>query len=277
MNKLILFLLFSFCFNVSAQNQQDLSSYLCKYSFEWQKDSTNIFSKAKDVMYLEIGKEKSVYYSYLRFLGLKNFNDDIAAQKSLNYIRSNTSRYYANSESEVIEHYFQKKEVKVLDKLSGNGITYCYTENVDNPQWKLEPDTLQILNQLCQKATTSFKGRDYIAWFAPSIPISVGPWQFTGLPGLILRIHDTKYQFVFECTEIGSAGSDDLGNMLYTNCYSVPKSKLRELKRLKEQDIVSFQKMQNPGLTYTMRNRAGEILPIPPPKPKPSNPIDLSN
>jgi hypothetical protein len=47
------------------------------------------------------------------------------------------------------------------------------------------------------KATTSFAGRNYEAWFTPEIPISDGPYKFYGLPGLIFKICDKKNQHVF--------------------------------------------------------------------------------
>ncbi len=52
----------------------------------------------------------------------------------------------------------------------------------------------------CQKATTRYEGRDYVAWFAPKIPISDGPYKFSGLPGLIVEIADTKEYYRFELT-----------------------------------------------------------------------------
>ncbi|PKP22106.1 MAG: GLPGLI family protein, partial [Bacteroidetes bacterium HGW-Bacteroidetes-22] len=46
------------------------------------------------------------------------------------------------------------------------------------------------------------RGRDYIAWFAPDLPISEGPYKFSGLPGLILEVTDTHSNFHFQCTGI---------------------------------------------------------------------------
>ncbi|MDL2257347.1 GLPGLI family protein, partial [Bacteroidales bacterium OttesenSCG-928-I14] len=76
---------------------------------------------------------------------------------------------------------------------------YIYEEELPIFNWVIFNETQSILSYDCQKATTSFRGRDYIAWFAPAIPISNGPWKFGGLPGLILKLCDTKEEFVFEC------------------------------------------------------------------------------
>ena len=51
-----------------------------------------------------------------------------------------------------------------------------------------------IKTYTCKKATTHFRGRDYIAWFTTDIPIVAGPWKFNGLPGLVIDIEDTRRQ-----------------------------------------------------------------------------------
>lgn len=61
--------------------------------------------------------------------------------------------------------------------------------------WKLYPETKEIGSFSCTKATTRFRGRDYIAWFTNKIPVPFGPWKFKDLPGLILEIYDTDQVF----------------------------------------------------------------------------------
>ena len=59
-----------------------------------------------------------------------------------------------------------------------------------------------VLGYKCQRATCRWRGRDYVAWFAPDIPIRRGPWKFGGLPGLIMKIHDVDSLYVFEAVAI---------------------------------------------------------------------------
>ena len=77
-----------------------------------------------------------------------------------------------------------------------------YEEKWTGQEWKLTDDTQTILGHPCQKATCRWRGRDYIAWFAPDIPIRRGPWKFGGLPGLIMKIHDVDSLYVFEAVAI---------------------------------------------------------------------------
>ncbi len=64
----------------------------------------------------------------------------------------------------------------------------------DNPifDWTIIDDHKVIAGLSCTKAFTQFRGRTYEAWFAPSIPISAGPWKFNGLLGLITVVNDKE-------------------------------------------------------------------------------------
>lgn len=70
---------------------------------------------------------------------------------------------------------------------------YIYSEPIPNINWNYNyRDKKQILGQKCNKATCSFRGRNYTAWFAPSLPHKIGPHKFNGLPGSILEIVDDE-------------------------------------------------------------------------------------
>lgn len=66
--------------------------------------------------------------------------------------------------------------------------------------WNLLTETKTINGIMCKKAITLFRGRYYEAWFAPSIPVSDGPWKLHGLPGLILEAYDRnkEIQYLFD-------------------------------------------------------------------------------
>lgn len=77
---------------------------------------------------------------------------------------------------------------------------YQITEREPVQDWKLEDETKIIKGYQVQKASTTFRGRHYSAWFSPEIPLNFGPWKLRGLPGLILEASDDKkeVQFSFE-------------------------------------------------------------------------------
>lgn len=79
-----------------------------------------------------------------------------------------------------------------------------YTEPSAQQEWTLHDERQTILGYECQKATCHWRGRDFVAWFASGIPVRLGPWAFGGLPGLILKIHDTERLYTWEAVALRS-------------------------------------------------------------------------
>ena len=77
---------------------------------------------------------------------------------------------------------------------------YRYEEPVPRFDWKYEDETREVMGYECRKATTRWRGRDWTAWYS-EIPVSAGPWKFNGLPGLILRLEDSKGEHMFEAVD----------------------------------------------------------------------------
>lgn len=69
-------------------------------------------------------------------------------------------------------------------------------------KWEIQNEFKKINIYNCQKAKGEFRGREYIVWFSPDIPISLGPWKLNGLPGLILEANDSKNMFHFYADKI---------------------------------------------------------------------------
>ena len=65
-------------------------------------------------------------------------------------------------------------------------------------KWRLVNETKVINTIICKKAEITSKGRNWIAWYSPEIPFPYGPYKFSGLPGLIVKITDDKGEFDFE-------------------------------------------------------------------------------
>ncbi len=95
---------------------------------------------------------------------------------------------------------YPKTKLTYLDYLIGNSFKYEETLNLFN--WQLTEDTATIAGYKTQKATTDFGGRSWIAWFSPELPFNDGPYKFNGLPGLIVKIFDTRMHYVFEMVSI---------------------------------------------------------------------------
>lgn len=76
-------------------------------------------------------------------------------------------------------------------------LSFIYQENIPKILWTLTDSTKRIGRFSCQKALTTFRGRNYQAWFTTEIPVKSGPWKLHGLPGLILEVIDNKSEVKF--------------------------------------------------------------------------------
>ena len=105
--------------------------------------------------------------------------DSITTRKG-QYGNSKESSFVKKKKESFLYHtvYLFSKEFDVKDSLH-------------NFNWVLGTDTATILNRKCVSAKTFFRGREYKVFYAPSIPVSDGPWKFGGLPGLILEAKST--------------------------------------------------------------------------------------
>ena len=92
------------------------------------------------------------------------------------------------------------------------GKQFLVKDNLLKIDWKMGTETKQIGNYTCFKATASIPSADLswfnfswddlraeqntaeiqmteiVAWYSPQIPVSQGPMEYTGLPGLILEV-----------------------------------------------------------------------------------------
>lgn len=103
------------------------------------------------------------------------------------------------SEQSFFEYFITKNisEQKVYyhDKIAGEQIYY----QEDRPiKWQVTEETEQQNGYKAQKATANFGGRVWTAWFTKEINISDGPYKFSGLPGLIVKLEDDKGDYKFD-------------------------------------------------------------------------------
>ena len=97
------------------------------------------------------------------------------------------------------QNYLTKKLLGIEWTMSGR---YLVTDTLTSIPWKLSKNTKKIQNIQCFSAQAEYRGRVWTAWYAPSIPISSGPWKLYGLPGLILEAEDIIGLTKFECSKI---------------------------------------------------------------------------
>lgn len=114
--------------------------------------------------------------------------------------------------------------------------------------WQITNETRQIDAYTCQKATGSYAGRIYTAWFTSELPFQCGPWKLSGLPGLILEAEDEKkeVQFLFK-----DMYKDSLDATLATNRKKLVKVTEKAYEKAREaffeNPVASMQAQLPPG------------------------------
>jgi GLPGLI family protein len=157
------------------------------------KLSKNDTLKHKDLMMLSIDTKtkESVYENYRK--PVKKKSGDLAERLYKEVILNESKNYFDKI-------YKDKKSSQYFTFYSVNHKFYKVPYIFPVNKWKLENETRNFMTYLCKKASISFGGRNWIAWYTSDIPVSDGPYKFSGLPGLILEISssDGDYHFIMK-------------------------------------------------------------------------------
>jgi GLPGLI family protein len=118
-------------------------------------------------------------------------------------------------------YYKNLKEERYTEATEFFGKPFLIKDSLVQLEWKIEKETKSIGNYICQKATamrirevsqiTANSGEGFTdsvmvdtvfitAWFTMQIPVSHGPGQYFGLPGLILELNDGMNTIL--CTKV---------------------------------------------------------------------------
>ncbi|MBN2610094.1 MAG: GLPGLI family protein [Bacteroidales bacterium] len=112
----------------------------------------------------------------------------------------------------IITNFAQNKIISIEYLTDDDGTTYK-KYIVSEPitiEWKLVNETKQIDKYLCNKAITKFRGREYIVWYSKDIPVSIGPWKFHRLPGLIVEVIDLTNEVSMNLINIKYPYNEDI-------------------------------------------------------------------
>ena len=212
----LLFACFSVCFlylmKTMSSFGQEISRYKCVYQFDFLRDTLiKEFFRSENYI-VQIGNNITKGFTYQKFYldSLKKHAPDMyrklfnaSVQESIETMRRtgdvaavrNNSFQYGAFSSDLYKDY-KKNEIRVRDNISIHPFTF--KDELKPQEWVIFEDTMRIVGYHSQKAVCNWRGRDWVAWFTPEIPISEGPWKFYGLPGLITKLHDTKKHYNFE-------------------------------------------------------------------------------
>ena len=237
MRSLIIVVLLLGLGNLQAQDQY---SYKATYQLEFQEDSTDENSIKSETGVLYLSEEQSRYSSLGKAIkdSLENMTNPVVMRMD-EYNQMTDFKY-------TIYKDYQDNELILAEKVFQYELKY--KQDLKQIDWEIQPENKEILGFSVQKATGNFAGRNYIAWFAPELPFSDGPYKFSGLPGLILEISDLKNHYHFSLTAFQELANpvDKLLNL--DNYKTVSQQELDQVRDDYNRDPIGT--MQKAGIKF---------------------------
>ncbi|MDN5286147.1 MAG: hypothetical protein JWR38_2421 [Mucilaginibacter sp.] len=249
--------------NLKAQ-VLDKEKLECAYKFSWVNDTSKHNVRKEDFMILKVGDKVSDFYSYNTFRVDSAVQADKSKGASAAEMVANRASYGKKGVDYHIFKNYPSGKMTITDKVATDNFKY---EEPLNQKWQIQPGKATISGYSAQKATCTFSGRQYTAWFTTDVPVSTGPWKFSGLPGLILKVEDKSGDFKFELLglhQVKDGSSIQIKDKPYI---ATTKEKFQKL-------VVKF--YEDP-IAYLNANTGIRITPVNgnQTKSRPYNPIEL--
>ena len=165
------------------------------YQVTTTPDSSSIESKKTELAYLDTDGKKSFFYGENR-VKRDSLRDRMRATKTFEPSQFENFRSNINY---VVEKDLVDQTVQFKDRIGRDQYLYSETQPI---AWKILPETVTIGDYKTQKAETEFGGRKWQAWFTMDLPYQDGPYKFSGLPGLIVKLQDEKEDYTFDLQQV---------------------------------------------------------------------------
>ena len=172
-NLLILFVLMSVSF--SAQTHRFI------YDVHYRMNAADS-TKTQTYYHLDINSDKTYYHDRKYFIA-----DSL--------VKANDALEFSGTMTDI---FMKDRNTGKMSVFIYKGFDSFSLEDQPVQNWKILPDTKMLGNLKIQKATTTWSGRNWQAWFAPELPFQEGPHKFGGLPGLIVEVADDHDNFSFK-------------------------------------------------------------------------------
>ena len=255
MKKLVLLFLLSSLF-YTAQNQRFI------YDYHFVKDTLNKTEVNKELMYLDITKEGSKFYSRDVFVNdsllVVKYEKEIAATGGMNF--TVTPRNNALVTYKVFKIYPSFKTS--LETRIGRD-SYKVSEE-RKIEWKILPEKMAIGEFTGQKAVTTFGGRKWTAWFSTELPFQDGPYKFHGLPGLIIKMEDESKTHQYELKGVTKFAVVESNPSMFNQKVipmAITQEKYKKLFwELRDDPAKDFKQMMTHGTIGNMRDANGSAV-----------------
>ena len=165
--------------SIQLLNEKKLdSSYQARTKKKMDKWMRDILKNTPPVnAYLEFSNNEALYY-----VEDKMQNDGKSTFNLTRTAAGSDHKYYKNTDTK--EYFYENNTGELL------------LTDIEPRKWKITQESKNIGGYICFKAIDlSSKKKTTSVWFAPQIPVSFGPKDFNGLPGLVLLVEMKKRTF----------------------------------------------------------------------------------
>ncbi|NIF04880.1 GLPGLI family protein [Chryseobacterium sp. Tr-659] len=190
MKKLIIFFSLISVMMTHAQNQRFI------YEYKYVIDSTAKDKPETEIMLLDVAPKGSKFYSK------DNFESDslMRAAMEKQFQAGSTELNFSGIKFKgkirySVEKMYPDYAVNFFNNLAADEYM---VQDSRKQEWKILQDKEKIGAFTAQKAICNFAGRKWTAWFTTDLPIQDGPYKFSGLPGLIVKLEDATRSHSFE-------------------------------------------------------------------------------
>jgi GLPGLI family protein len=248
----------------------DNAKYRIYYSLVFARDSTKPERKIKGQTVLLVGSRYSAFVDYYSLRSDSLLDAMTKQNESSVSILSQVLPIgrMVKFKPRILKNYPQSNSYLFQQTIASTN-HYEYADTDIHLQWTLDEEEKTILDYVCKKATCSYRGRDYTAWYAPEIAMTEGPYIFSGLPGLILEISDAADNYHFTINGFEQAKDYD---PIYLRTKNIVKSSRNEVRKMIENAAKDPESMLKNMSVQIRDTKTGQMPSI---APRPHNPIEI--
>ncbi len=200
--------LMGFVGTINAQGLTGRAYYKSSSSFKFSMDSSKMAPEAMADIQKQLKKQMEKEYILTFNQGESNWKQAESLGAGPATASSGGATIMINTGSADLVLYKNLADQKYLEEKDLMGKEFLINDDLKSYDWELSDETKTIGNFTCQKATyskivdskrfsTGMEEMETVkdtllieAWYTPQIPVSHGPAEYWGLPGLILELHN---------------------------------------------------------------------------------------
>ena len=132
-----------------------------------------------------------------------------------------------------------EKSVLFIEEFNGRSFGYSRESSIYS-NWDVRDDTSTIRHLFCHKAQIKKDSVSVIAWFCLDIPFQEGPLSYFGLPGLIIKVENSK-GWEMEFLNISYTVAGERKSMDIPTYSVITEAELRKAKQQRDESVKNGQ------------------------------------